>query len=281
MAMPINDIDTLIKRIDAKYPFSSDSTNYGQILRGIASKALIHDIIKDIVTTIDGISKQPYSMSDCKKFLYGYMNECIAKNFEEMEKPKIESFSEAYINIREHENAKAIKNRIIKTATNRELDVEQTKTIIDQTFDEFEEYFRKLLQYPYNSNGYNQYLPLCKTAADKLLKYKYDPYGMPYDLRYGHNIFTEVRQEQEKRLIEKRRKEREQRRKEEEDRQKEIQFKKEQRANMITIIIGIILVVGLVVFFIWLASLGSGGDGTVANWILAIILLLAWLKGGK
>ena len=41
MAMPINDIDTLIKRIDTKYPFSSDSTNYGQKLRGIASKALI------------------------------------------------------------------------------------------------------------------------------------------------------------------------------------------------------------------------------------------------
>ena len=41
MAMPINDIDTLIKRIDAKYPFSSDGANYGQILRGVASKVLI------------------------------------------------------------------------------------------------------------------------------------------------------------------------------------------------------------------------------------------------
>lgn len=226
MATPINDIDALIERIDTKYPFSSDSTNYGQILRGVASKTLIHDIIKDVVTTIDGISKQPYSMSDCKKFLYGYMNECIAKNFEKTGKPKIESFCEAYINIREHDNAKTVKDRIVQAAIKMELDVEQTKNKIDKTFVEFEGYFRKLLQYPYKSNGYNQYRPLCKTAAAVLQKYKYDPYGLSYDLEYGHNIFTEVSQEQEKKLIEKRRKEREQRRKEEEEKQKSSNLKK-------------------------------------------------------
>lgn len=279
MATPINDIDTLIERIETKYPFSSDSTNYGAMLRGVVSKTIVHDIIKDIVAAIDGISKSPYNMSDCKKFLYGYMNECIAKNFEKAEKPKIESFCEAYINIREHENAKVIKERIVKAAVNMELDVEQTRTQIDQTFDEFERNFKKVLQYPYNSNGYNQYLPLCKTIAAVLLKYKYDPYGLPYDLRYGHNIFTEVKQEQEKKLIGKRRKEREQRRKEEEDRQKEIQFKKEQRSTRTKIIIGITVFVGVIALAIWLGSLGGGSDdGTVMNWFVAIIVLLALLK---
>ena len=278
MATPTTDINTFVARIDAKYPFSSDRTHYGTMLRGVASKTVVHDIIKDIVTTIDGISKEPYGMSDGKKFLYGYMNECIAKNFEEAGKPKIECFSEAYINIREHENAKVTKDRIVQAATKMGLDVEQTKNKIDQTFDEFEKNFRKLSQYPYNSNGYNQYFPLCKEAAAVLLRFKYDPYGLPYDIRFGYNLFTEVKKEQEKKQLEKVREEREQRRKLDEKRQKEIQFKKEQRAMWIKIIIGIFGVVGFIAFLIWFSSVDT--DGTVGNWIIALIVILALMKKG-
>jgi hypothetical protein len=278
MATPTTDINTFVARIDAKYPFSSDRTHYGTMLRGVASKTVVHDIIKDIVTTIDGISKEPYGMSDGKKFLYGYMNECIAKNFEEAGKPKIECFSEAYINIREHENAKVTKDRIVQAATKMGLDVEQTKNKIDQTFDEFEKNFRKLSQYPYNSNGYNQYLPLCKEAAAVLLRFRYDPYGLPYGIRFGYNLFTEVKKEQEKKQLEKVREEREQRRKMDEKRQKEIQFKKEQRAMWIKIIIGIFGVVGFIAFLIWFSSVDT--DGTVGNWIIALIVILALMKKG-
>lgn len=39
----------------------------------------------------------------------------------------------------------------------------------------------------------------------------------------------------------------------------------------------------LITILIFFASCDTGGedDGTVGNWILAIICLLAWLKGGK
>ena len=198
MATPINDVNTLIERIDTKYPFSSDSTNYGQILRGVANKALIHDIIKDIVTTIDGLSKQPYSMTDCKKFLYGYMNECIANLYERRGETTMDCFCEAWINIRTHENKKATRERIEQIAKSRGLEIDKTIKDIHKTFHEFEHNYKMLKQFNYGTNGYNQYLPPSKNGAALLLKYRFDPYGLPYGLGFCSNIFTEVEREQRK-----------------------------------------------------------------------------------
>jgi len=44
-------------------------------------------------------------------------------------------------------------------------------------------------------------------------------------------------------------------------------------------IISICIVVFLVILCVAACSAGGGSDGTAENWILAIILLLAWLKG--
>ena len=48
---------------------------------------------------------------------------------------------------------------------------------------------------PYNSNGYNQQLFLCKKYAVDLLNYKFYSYGIPYKLGWCGNIFTEVEKE--------------------------------------------------------------------------------------
>ena len=52
---------------------------------------------------------------------------------------------------------------------------------------------------PYNSNGYNQQLVLCKKYAVDLLNYKFYSYGIPYKLGWCSNIFTEVKKELEAR----------------------------------------------------------------------------------
>lgn len=67
---------------------------------------------------------------------------------------------------------------------------------IHKTFHEFEHNYKTLKQFSYGTNGYNQFLPLSKNGAAALLKYKFDPYGLPYGLGWGSNIFTEVEKEQ-------------------------------------------------------------------------------------
>lgn len=196
MTAPINDIETLKKELDKKYLHSTDSINYGQILSGVASRIKVHDIIKDIVTITSGTSKAPYFMSEYKQFLYGYMNECIADLYEKSGETSMDSFCEAWINIRAHENKKSTRERIEQIAKSRGLEVDKTIKDIHKTFHEFEHNYKTLKQFSYGTNGYNQYLPLSKNGAATLLKYKFDPYGLPYGLGWGSNIFTEVEKEQ-------------------------------------------------------------------------------------
>lgn len=198
MATAINDIDTLIKELDKKYLHSTDKTNYGQLLRGVASRTKVHDVIKDIVTIASETAKSPYFMSEYKQLLYGYMNECIANVYENGGRTTLEGFCEAWINIREHENKNTIRERIEQIAKSRGLDIEKTKKDIHKTFHEFEHNYKMLKQFSYGSNGYNQYLPLSKNGAALLLNYKFDPYGLPYGLGWSSNIFTEVEREQRK-----------------------------------------------------------------------------------
>ena len=40
------------------------------MLSGVTSKTKVHDIIKDIVTVVDGTSKAPYFIPENKQFLY-------------------------------------------------------------------------------------------------------------------------------------------------------------------------------------------------------------------
>lgn len=42
-------------------------------------------------------------------------------------------------------------------------------------------------------------------------------------------------------------------------------------------------IIAIVSFTLLLTSCDTGGedDGTVGNWFMAIVVLLAWLKGGK
>ena len=198
MATAINDIETLIKELDKKYLYSTDKTNYGQLLRGVASRTKVHDIIKDIVTIAYETAKAPYFMSECKQLLYGYMNECIAVLYEKGGRTSLDAFCEAWINIRENENKNTVRERIEQIAKSRGLEVDITKKNIHKTFHEFEHNYKMLKQFSYGSNGYNQYLPLSKNGAALLLEYKFDPYGLPYGLGWSSNIFTEVEREQRK-----------------------------------------------------------------------------------
>lgn len=75
-------------------------------------------------------------------------------------------------------------------------------------------------------------------------------------------------------------------RKEERERESAIEKAKEQkRKRNITIIkIVIIAIVALVILIglvMWLASLDSNGDNSALNCLFGLLLLLAWLKGGK
>ena len=160
MAISINDIETLIQELDKKYPYSTDKTNYGQILSGVAGRVKVHDIIQDVVTIAGGISKPPYNRVESKQFLYGYMNELIANLYEQKKDSSIDSFCEAWINIRTHENKKAMRERIEQIAKSRGLEVDKTIKDIHKTFHEFEHNYKMLNQFSYGSNGYNQYLPL-------------------------------------------------------------------------------------------------------------------------
>lgn len=43
----------------------------------------------------------------------------------------------------------------------------------------------------------------------------------------------------------------------------------------------IILFLITILFFLTSCDTGGEDDGTIGNWFLAIVCLLAWLKGGK
>lgn len=255
MATTINNIDTLKKELDKKYPYSTDKTNYGQLLSGVASRTKVHDVIKDIVTIACETAKTPYFMSECKQLLYGYMNECIANLYEKGGRTSLDGFCEAWINIRAHENKNTIRERIEEIAKSRGLDVEKTKNDIQKTFEEFEYNYKQLNQFTYKSNGYNQYLPLSKKGASLLLKYKFDPYGLPYKLGWS-NIFTEVEKD-----------EREKEAKEAEEKKKE----KEKNIENISIVIGVVVFIAIIVgLSIWLES--------VEGAIILIIIIAAIIK---
>lgn len=258
MATSINDIENLAKELDNKYPFSRYSTNYGQILREVASRTKVHDIIADISEIVFGISREPYYMSRYKPFLYGYMNELIGNLYEQRGKISMDSFCEAWINIREHENRKLIRERIEQIAVGRGLEVEKTKNDIQRTFEEFENNYKKLKQFTYNSNGYNQYLPLTKKGASLLLEYKFDPYGLPYGLGWSSNIFTEIESE-------KRKKEEEAKKQKEEERKR----KSESKINTIATVVSVIIVLGVMI-----AIMAAGME----NWFIALLFVLLWFK---
>ncbi|MBR1463404.1 MAG: hypothetical protein IJ604_08565 [Prevotella sp.] len=270
--MANDDIKALTKDLDDKYPYSTDKSNYGQILSGVASRVKVHDIIQDIVTIAGGISKPPYNKSESKQFLYGYMNELIANLYEQRKDSSLDSFCEAWINIRENENRNTIRGRIEQIANSRGLEVDKTINDITKTFNEFEHNYKMLKQFSYGSNGYNQYLPLSKKGAALLLNYKFDPCGLPYGLGWSSNIFTEVEREKKRKKKE-----------EEEKKRKEDEFKKERKKTYITTGIGVVVVLAILTgIVVWFASMDLGSDdGTIGNWIVAIIVLLAWLKGGK
>ncbi len=189
------EIENIINKINSKYPFSTDKTNYGEILYGVAYRTDVHDIIKDLITVIDGIAKFPYNMSEHRDYLYGYMNTCILNNYEFNEASTLESFCKSYINIRAHKNSDVTRERIVQIATNRGLSVENAANDIRYELDEFEKSYKLLKQFTYNSNGYNQQLVLCKKCAIALLNYKFDPYGLPYGFGFYSNIFTEVKKD--------------------------------------------------------------------------------------
>lgn len=256
MDIPINDIDTLIKEIERKYPYSTDSRNFAEYIRGVSSKMSVHDIISTIVTVIDGISKYPYLMSECKSLLYGYMNERLLKWYEDNESLKIESFCEAYINIRDHENKESIKEKIVKIAESRGLIVDNSKVAMKAALNEFNHNYSMLKGFSYKSNGYNQYLPLAKAGAAKLLDYRFDACGLPYSLGSFSNIFKEVRDDR------KREKE-----KEEEKRRQEKEEKDKTTALIVGTIVGVAIIVGL---SIWMESLEGG--------IILFIIIFAIIK---
>ena len=78
------------------------------------------------------------------------------------------------------------------------MEINKTIKDIHKTFHDFEHNYKMLKQSSYETNGYNQYLPLSKNGAALLLKYKFNPYGLPYGLGFSSNIFTEVEKEQSK-----------------------------------------------------------------------------------
>lgn len=269
MAEPINDIKTLINVLKSSFLHSTSSINYGDVLTNIASRNSVREIISSIVSVKNGIRLSPYYLYNCDSLLVGYMNECIAKYFENLENPTIKSFTEAYVNIRKNENQKTISERLVNAAIRNGLDVKVEEKSIQWTLTKFEHDYGNLEKYKYGTNGYKKFLPICKSEAAELLNKGYHP-SDTLDGRRIRNVFSEVRMDQEKK------------RREEENIKKELKRRKEERrSSMISITIGIIGVVVFIALFIWLLSFCEGDDGTVGNWIIAIVCLLAWLKGGK
>lgn len=194
-----NKIEDIIKKINARYPYSTDRRNYGDMLSGVGNRTEVKDIVGDISTIVFGISREPYYMSEYKDVLYAYMNTCILNNYEFNEDSTLERFCEAYINIRKYENFEEKRWRIVQIAKNRGLSVENSANDIRKKLDEFDKNYNMLNRLPYNSNGYNQQLVLCKKYAVDLLNYKFYSYGIPYKLGWCGNIFTEVEKELEAR----------------------------------------------------------------------------------
>lgn len=47
-----NKIEDIIKKINARYPYSTDRRNYGDMLSGVGNRAEVEDIVGDISTIV-------------------------------------------------------------------------------------------------------------------------------------------------------------------------------------------------------------------------------------
>ena len=139
-----NKIEDIIKKINARYPYSTDRRNYGDMLSGVGNRTEVEDIVGDISTIVFGISREPYYMSEYKDVLYAYMNTCILNNYEFNEDSTLERFCEAYINIRKYENFEEKRWRIVQIAKNRGLSVENSANDIRKKLDEFDKNYNML-----------------------------------------------------------------------------------------------------------------------------------------
>lgn len=187
----IKSIEQLIKYLNEQYPYSKDSTNYGEELASMKEMKNVPSMVKKCKRIKYAIRWEPYYFRN-EDMLWTYLNKCIVKCCERSNNISRKFFSNAYINVRDVGNADKVKQKLIEIATSRGLDVSESCRKIDEVWGNYFHYKKEISKYSWDSNGYNQILPKIKAVGAWLTDNNYVPNVDCWALLSSESIETTV-----------------------------------------------------------------------------------------
>ena len=301
-----------LRFFEAYYPFDTEDVHYANVMLSMRQCKTIDELIAvrerlkekaEKVRNYEILGKLPKSIVDdlskvakadsplyrdtsyrIKTNIESDANSCYDENllrlFKESKEITEKSCGECFVNMTYCTSDSTYKDKIISEARERAgIDVSGLLNTIARRYREFGEHWNTYKTFKEGMNGYNA----AKLAVEDDLEYL-KQFGwrlLPAQKAlYSRIDRIEIKKrEQQAKLLKEKKAERE--------REKVLQLAEERkRKRNITIIkIVIFVALGLAILYgliVWFASMDLGSDdGTIGNWIVAIIVLLAWLKGGK
>lgn len=298
-----------LRFFEAYYPYDTEDVHYANVMLSMRHCKTIDELIAvrerlkekaEKVRNYEILGKLPKSVVDdlskvakadsplyrdtsyrIKTNIESDANTCYDENlfrlFKESKEITEISCGECFVNMTHCAPNSAYYDKIVIEAKERAgIDVSGLLNTIARRYREFGEHWNTYSTFKEGMNGYNA----AKLAVEDDLEYlkQFNWRLLPAQKSLYSKIDRieiKKRTQQTKLLTE---------RMEEREREKVLQLAEERkRKRNITIVkIVIFVVLGLVILIglgAWFASIDS--DGTLGNWFVTILLLLAWLKGGK
>lgn len=258
-----------------------------KMISGIKQDVLerIPDEIKKELTKCDlnGVALNENSFDQIKFLLNSDIDTCYNENIVRLlrnqEKITDAFCGECFLNLTICSNSVEYKDQIIQVAREKSnLDVSELLEKIAKRYDDFRTHWHSYKEFKEGMNGYAPARQLVVDDFEYLRQFNWRL--LPWEKR----LYSELVSNSEDFLNEKRRYWKEIR--EKEGRAQRLDIKKQEKktsGNTVIAIIVSLVVVGIIIgLFIYLSnSVGGEDDGTVGNWFMALVCLLALMKGVK
>ena len=258
-----------------------------KVISGIKQDVLekIPDEIKKELTKCDlnGVALNDNSFSQMKILLNKDIDTCYNENIVRLlrnqEKITDAFCGECFLNLTICSNSIEYKDQIIQVAREKSnIDVSELLENIAKRYNDLRTHWNRYKEF---KEGMNGYVPARQLVVDDFEYLRQFNWRL---LPWEKGLYSELMSNSEDYLNEKRRYWKEIR--EKEGRSQRLDIKKQEKKSSYNTVIAIIVslvVVGIIIgLFIYLSnSVGGEDDGTVANWFMALVCLLALMKGGK
>lgn len=257
-----------------------------KVISGIKQDVLerIPDEIKKELTKcfFNDVALNDNSFNQIKFFLNRDIDTCYNENIVRLlrnqEKITDAICGECFINLTICSNSVEYREQIIQVAREKSnIDVSELLEKIAKRYDDFRTHWHSYKEFKEGMNGYAPARQLVVDDFEYLRQFNWRL------LPWEKGLYRELMSNSEDFLNEKRRYWKEIREKEGRAQRLDITNReKKSIANTAIAIIVFLVVVGIIIgLFIYLNSVGGEDDGTVGNWFMALVVLLALMKGGK